>query len=404
MTAHNKGTNVPASGITDERGNYLIDKLPPGLYDVSVEVAGFKKQVATDVRLAVEQRARVDFALTPGVAAETVTVTGQTPVIDTASAELGAVVDEKSILEMPLSGRKLNKLAYLTPGGAQFGLTVEDTREREGGGTPSFGGLDPSSNQMNFDGANNVGIAFSANAVNPTPETVQEFKVITNNYSAEYGRVGGAVISLVSKSGTNEFHGNAWEYLSKEALNANAFFNNRVGREKPPVDRHTFGGAAGGPILKNKAFFFGSYERFIDDFSQPGFATVPSLAERQGDFSKGDGPYGLIPIYDPSNVVNGARVQFPNNVIPASRINAISKKVLDLIPYPAPNTAGFPNYSYPSEVTQRKTRWSARVDHHFGKDQTVFGRFSWQNSPRIRHIGGVGVPGMKSGIYERKDD
>src|SRR2546422_5730693 len=109
VTAHNKGTNVPASGITDERGNYLIDKLPPGLYDVSVEVAGFKKQVATDVRLAVEQRARVDFALTPGVAAETVTVTGQTPVIDTASAELGAVVDEKSILELPLSGRELNQ-------------------------------------------------------------------------------------------------------------------------------------------------------------------------------------------------------------------------------------------------------------------------------------------------------
>ena len=130
----------------------------------------------------------------------------------------------------------------------------------------------------------------------------------------------GAVISLVSRSGTNEFHGHAWEYLSREALNANNFFNNRVGREKPPVDRHTFGGAVGGPIFKNRTFFFANYERFIDDFSR---TRVPDGAVGFADGSRGfhqrRRTLGLVPIFDPFNVVNGQRVPFPNNVIPATR-------------------------------------------------------------------------------------
>src|SRR5438093_7098112 len=338
VTALNKGTNIARTAVTDERGDYLIDKLIPGMYDLSVEQPGFRKQVATGVRLAVEQVGRVDFSLSAGGGNEQVTVTGQTPGIDTATAELGAVVDEKKILDLPLGNRKLNKLAYLTTGGIQTSQTTTDT-PIYGAGLPAFNGLDPTSNQVNFDGANNVGITISAPVVAPTPETIQEFKIITNNYSAEYGRVSGAVISLVSRSGTNQFHGNAWEYLSKEGLNANSFFNNRVGRAKPPVDRNTFGGAVGGPIFKNKTFFFANYERFIDDFSAPRFTTVPTAAELAGDFSKGDGPWGRQSIFDPSNVVNGARVQFPNNVIPASRISAVSKRVLDLVPYPVANTA-----------------------------------------------------------------
>jgi hypothetical protein len=404
VTAVNKGTAISRTAITNERGDFLIDKLAPGTYDVTVEQPGFRKQVAADVKLAVEQVGRVDFALTAGGVADQVTVTGQTPVIDTASAELGAVVDEKKILDLPLSGRKLNKLAYLTTGGVQQNSTTTDSAIY-GGGLPAFNGLDPTSNQVNFDGANNLGITISAAVISPTPETVQEFKVITNNYSAEYGRVSGAVISLVSRSGTNQFHGHGWEYLSNEALNANSFFNNRVGRAKPPVDRHIFGGAVGGPIFKNKTFFFGNYEHFIDDFSAPAFQTVPTLAERTGDFSKGDGPWGNVPIYDPANVVNGLRVQIPNNVIPATRINPISKKILDLVPYQAPNTAGAANnYSYLSETSQRRTKWSGRVDHHFANGQTLFGRYSWQEAPKTLHTGGVGVPGMKYGVYQAIND
>ena len=402
VAAVNKGTGITRTVVSDDRGDYLIDKLIPGVYDVSVEQPGFQKQTATEIRLATEQIGRVDFVLVPGGAAEQVTVTGQTPVIDTASAELGAVVDEKKIMDLPLSGRRLTKLAYLTTGGIQQSLNPDPSID--GGGLPAFNGLDATSNQVNFDGANNIGITVSNSVISPTPETVQEFKVITNNYSAEYGRVAGAVISLVSRSGTNQFHGHGWEYLSREALNANNFFNNRVGREKPPVDRHTFGGAVGGPIFKNRTFFFANYERFIDDFSEPGFLTVPSLAEVQGDFSKGDGPWGLVPIFDPFNVVNGQRVPFPNNVIPATRFNAVTKRVLEQVPYPAPNTAGFPNYSYLSETSQRRTKYSGRIDHHFGSNQTVFGRFSWQDSPQILHTGSVGVPGMKDGVYQANWD
>ena len=405
VTAVNKATGISRTALTNDRGDYLIDKLNIGVYDVTIEQPGFKKQVATDIRLAVEQIGRVDFTLTPGGATETVTVTGAAPVIDTASAELGAVVDEKKILDLPLgAGRKLNTLAYLTTGGVQQSQTTTDTKIY-GGGLPAFNGLDSTSNQVNFDGANNIGITISNAVISPTPETVQEFKVITNNFSAEYGRVSGAVVSVVSRSGSNEFHGHAWEYMSQEWLNANAFFNNRVGRAKPPVDRHTFGGAIGGPIIKNKTFFFGNYERFIDDFAQPSFQTLPTASERTGDFSKGDGPHGFRPIFDPFNVVNGQRQPFPNNIIPASRINPISQRVLNLVP-PAATNQNTPanNYSYLSETEQRRTKYSGRVDHHFAGGQTIFGRFSWQNTPRLLHTGGIGVPGMKDGVYQATND
>src|SRR5262249_32869330 len=151
-------------------------------------------------------------------------------------------------------------------------------------------------------------------------------------------------------------------------------------------------------------FFFANYERFIDDFSEPGFLTVPSLAERQGDFSKGDGPWGFVPIFDPFTVVNGARVPFPNNTIPATRFDTVTQRVLDQVPYPAPNAAGFPNYAYLSESSQRRTKWAGRIAHHFGSNQTVFGRFSWQDSPQLLHTGSVGVPGMKYGVYQANWD
>ena len=127
--------------------------------------------------------------------------------------------------------------------------------------------------------------------VSPTPETVQEFKLITNNYSAEYGRVGGAVISMASKSGSNDFHGDAWYYFRNESFDANRFFNNRTDRGKLPVDYQIFGGAFGGPIIKNKTFFYGNYEHFVDDLEATAFSTVPSLRRRAGDFSVADGPW-----------------------------------------------------------------------------------------------------------------
>ena len=216
-----RATNVPKMALTNERGDYVIDKLIPGRYDAKAELPGFKTLVSLDVRLEVAQVARVDFKMAPGDITEEVTVLGQSPIIDTDNAEVGTVVEEKKILDLPLRGRDMLKLAFLTTGATHFETDVGNQRTGYyGGGYPSFNGLLSMSNQISLDGANNQGYNTQRPAVQATPETVQEFKVITNNYSSEYGRVGGAVISMLSKSGSNEFHGHGWYYFRDEAFDA----------------------------------------------------------------------------------------------------------------------------------------------------------------------------------------
>ena len=224
--------------------------------------------------------------------------------------------------------------------------------------------------------------------------------MITNNYSAEYGRVGGAVITMLSKSGSNEFHGHAWYYFRDETLDANNFFANRSLREKLPVDYHIGGGSIGGPILKDKTFFHGHYEKFVDDLNVAGFATVPSTAIVQGDFS-GSGAKGPInQLYNPFDFTGsraegtGKRAPFPNNQIPASMQGAVYRKVMELMPPPAPNQSGVTanNYAYPRATNTRIDKYSFRVDHQFANDDNIFGRYSWQRSPTFAHSGDLGVP------------
>ena len=193
VTATNTATNVPSLAISNDRGDYILDKVTAGTYDLRAELPGFKTQVSLGVILAQTQVARIDFVLTPGEIAEQVTVTGQSTVIDTDTAEVSSVIDEKKILDLPLRGRDLVKLAYLTTGGTQENQETGYTSLYSyGGGYPSFNGQYAHSNQIMLDGSNNMGYITQRPTVQATPETVQEFKVITNNYSAEYGRVGGA--------------------------------------------------------------------------------------------------------------------------------------------------------------------------------------------------------------------
>ena len=410
VTAVNKETNVTGKTLSNERGDYLIDNLRPGSYDVSAELPGFKKQVFTAVRLEIGQYGRVDFVLSTGEIAETLTVTGLQPIINTEKAEMGSVIEEKTIREMPLRGRDIVKLAFLTTGGAQetqeVGLLSSGGSYGYGGGTPAFNGQPAVQNQVNLDGSNATGYIYGRMNVSPTPETLQEFKLITNNYSAEYGRVGGAIISLASKSGSNDFHGDAWYYFRNESFDANRFFNNRTNRGKLPVDYQIMGGAFGGPIIKNRTFFYGNYEHFKDDLEATAFATVASMNRRSGNFSVADGPLAQTQLYDPYNVVDGLRVPFSGNVIPSSRFNPYSVKLMGLLPIPEPNVAGASanNYSYPSVTSARMNKVSARVDHHFQAGSTVFGRFNWQETPQIRHTGAIGAPGMASGIYQQFEE
>ena len=409
VTATATATNIPHMAVTNDRGDYVIDKLIPGFYDISAELPGFKVARSLGVRLEVQTVSRVDLTMEPGDISEQVTVTGQSTIIDTDNAEVAAVIEEKKILDLPLAGRDMVKLAYLTTGGTQERQEIGySTLYAYGGGYPTFNGLYSHSNQIQLDGSNNMGYITQRPTVQPTPETVQEFKVITNNYSAEYGRVGGAVITMLSKSGSNEFHGHAWYYFRDENLDAANFFQNRSGLQKLPVDYHIGGGSIGGPVIKDKTFFHGHYEKFVDDLNQAGFVTVPSTAIIAGDFS-GVGSKGPInQLYNPldANMETGKRAPFVNNQIPASLQGAVYKKVMELMPPPAPNQAETSsNYAYPRATNTRIDKYSFRVDHQFGNDDNIFGRYSWQRSPTFSHTGRYGVPGAtQDGIYRQFQD
>ena len=255
VTATATATNIPHMAVTNDRGDYVVDKLIPGFYDISAELPGFKTARSLGVRLEVQTVSRVDLTMEPGDISEQVTVTGQSTIIDTDNAEVAAVIEEKKILDLPLAGRDMVKLAYLTTGGTQERQEIGySTLYAYGGGYPTFNGMYSHSNQIQLDGSNNMGYITQRPTVQPTPETVQEFKVITNNYSAEYGRVGGAVITMLSKSGSNEFHGHAWYYFRDERMDAANFFTNRTGSGKLPVNYQIFGGSVGGPIFKDRTF------------------------------------------------------------------------------------------------------------------------------------------------------
>ena len=408
VTATSQATNVPSLAVTNDRGDYTIDKLIPGFYDVSAELPGFKTAVSTGIRMEVNSVARVDLTMNPGEISEQVTVTGQSTIIDTDTSEVAAVIEEKKILDLPLAGRDMVKLAYLTTGGTQERQQTGYTEVYAyGGGYPTFNGLYSHSNQILLDGSNNMGYITQRPTIQPTPETIQEFKVITNNYSAEYGRVGGAVISMLSKSGSNEFHGHAWYYFRDESLDAVNFFQNAAGLKKLPVDYHIMGGSIGGPIVKDRTFFHAHYEKFIDDLATAGFATAPSSAMVAGDFS-GTGAKGVIgQLYNPFDVVDGLRTPFANNQIPSSMQGAVYKKMMELMAPPTPNQAGATssNYAFPRATNTRIDKLSFRFDHHFAGDDTLFGRYSWQRTPQTVHTGNFGVPGAtQDGMYRQFQD
>ena len=408
VTATNTATNVPSLAISNDRGDYILDKLNAGTYALKAELPGFKTQVSLGIILAQTQVARIDFVLTPGEIAEQVTVTGQSTVIDTDTAEVSSVIEEKKILDLPLRGRDLVKLAYLTTGGTQENQeTGYVSLYAYGGGYPSFNGLYSHSNQIMLDGSNNMGYITQRPTVQATPETIQEFKVITNNYSAEYGRVGGAVISMLSKSGSNEFHGHGWLYYRDEKFDAANFFDNASGASKLPITFNIFGGSVGGPIIKDRTFFHAHYERFNDDVRRTSFITVPTAAVVAGDFS-GSGANGPIAqLYNPFDVVDGERQPFAGNQIPSNMRGPVYNAIMSRMAPPTPNQPGqfSNNYGYSRETNTTIDKYSMRGDHHFANDDTLFARFSWQRSPQFTHTGRYGVEGAsQDGVYRQFQD
>ena len=256
VTATATATNIPHMAVTNDRGDYVVDKLIPGFYDISAELPGFKVARSLGVRLEVQTVSRVDLTMEPGDISEQVTVTGQSTIIDTDNAEVAAVIEEKKILDLPLAGRDMVKLAYLTTGGTQERQEIGySTLYAYGGGYPTFNGLYSHSNQIQLDGSNNMGYITQRPTVQPTPETVQEFKVITNNYSAEYGAWAGRSSPCSPRAGATSSTAMPGTTSGTRVWMRPISSRTAHGLDKLPVDYHIGGGSIGGPVLKDKTFF-----------------------------------------------------------------------------------------------------------------------------------------------------
>jgi hypothetical protein len=405
----NKGTSD--TYVTDETGSYTAPFLSPGTYSVEVNVQGFKKWVREGVILQVNQRARVDVTLEIGGIEETTTVTAEAPLLRTDSSEVGTVIEERAIKELPLNGRNFATLVYLTPGitpgQANENLSGASTFNPRGASNFNALGHQANANGWLIDGIDNNEYTFNTVIIAPSVEQVREFKVLSGVFSAEFGR-GAGVVSVATKSGSNLLHGTAFEYLRNDAFDARNFFVRKVSQSdgslvkdpKPPLDRHQFGAAVGGPFVipglydgHNRTFFFADYAGLKETRGQVFVNTVPTAATRAGDFSDFRDASGnliliwdplttrLNPAFDPGRPVSASNPQFlrdpyPGNVIPANRINPVGHNVASI--YPLPNSPGnFNNYT--STVNREVTDnvFSGRIDHRVSDKDSFFARFNW---------------------------
>ena len=329
--------------------------------------------------LAVNQVAEVDVTLEPGSVSETVEVRAEAPLLEAANSAMGEVVNHLTTTALPLNGRNIMQLVALTPG-INSPPSDHTAQPFAAGniasvGFSSNGGRDLTSLVL-LDGSPQEVMGYDQPGYVPPPDAVEEFKVITNTMSAEYGRTGGTVISMVHRAGTKDFHGDLYEFLRNDVLDANDFFDNRTGKPRAPFRYNQFGATAGGPLTPSRqsTFFFFSYQGVRQQNPSASFYTVPTAAMKSGDFSGA----GAV-IYDPSTInAAGTRQPFAGNIVPQSRFDPVSVKLLTY--YPAPNNLGISN-NYFSQAGSNSTAadYSVRIDRHISDRQNLFGRFSLDN-------------------------
>ena len=375
----NAETGTIISLAANDGGIYTSPPLRPGPYEITVELAGFKKTTKT-IALDVNQRARVNFNMEVGQVTESVTVAAETPLLETQSAALGNVRTTKAIAELPLNGRNFVQLFHIAPGvipvgGAPtMGASASNQSGVVGG---SVNGARVSNNDFRFDGIQSQDTDQNVLIIMPSPDAIQEFKVQTSAMDASFGRNGGATINLVVKSGTNHFHGVLFEFLRNSAMDAKNFFDSPT-EKIPPFRLNQFGGALGGPIKRDKTFFFLDYQGTRNRQAQTYISTVPTPAFKNGNFAN----LGLV-IYDPAttrpapgSATGVVRDPFPNNAIPSNRFNSTGKNLTDL--YPDPNLLGINNnFLYNPSRRAETDQFDVRGDHRFTDADSVFARYSF---------------------------
>jgi hypothetical protein len=394
----NTGTGLVQSTTTDDAGNFRFLLLPPGTYSLQVSAAGFKSLLREGLIVEVDRSLGVPVTLQIGQVTDTIEVQGDTPLLEPNTSALGTVMDSQKIIDMPLNGRNPMGLANLIPtvrGIGYFGGQVLSSWRLA---AVTIGGGQPLTNGYLVDGIANDKMTDSGPMTFLTVDSTEEFKVQTNGMSAEFGRTSGGVISMISKSGTNAFHGSAFDFLRNDKLNANDFFANRAGRARTPSKVNQFGGNIGGPVRKDRLFFFFNYEGYRERSSSLETVTSPTAAQRAGDFSGLTTSAGqLITIFDPATtVLNGGvytRQAFPGNVIPANRINPVGANILKY--YPMPTLSGLAaNLFLTSPTPIDKNYYSGRLDYTITARQRLAFRFTkdildWQFANFFNNIADV---------------
>jgi hypothetical protein len=371
VTVENVGTHETRVAPTNESGDYAFTLLPIGTYTIKIELQGFSTQNAR-MTLAAGDRARVDAKLQVGAVAENVTVTGESPLLQTDTATLSSLVTEKAVQDLPVNGRNFVRLVQLVPGATEgvpnslaSGTRPDDRRQTSA--ISINGALDNQNNQL-IDGIDNNERFIGTVIVKPSIDAIAEVKVQTNMYTAEVGRTAGGVVNIVTKSGSNDFHGSLFEFNRNDRFDARNFF--ATTGPKPALDQNQFGGSVGGPMVRNKTFFFGDFEGFRSTQGVTFVSTVPTAKMRAGDFSE----LSAV-LYDPTTP---PRTPFSGNIVPPVRLDPIALKYMAL--YPLPNGAGLANnFTGINNRTQNSSTADIRIDHRFSDASSLFARYSYND-------------------------
>lgn len=393
VIVRNVDTGIARTTTTSADGYYTVPLLPRGTYQIIVESSGFKSLRQTPSLVEDGQVFRSDLTMQIGEIAESVEVVAETGMLSTETTNISTVVPNQRVLDLPLAGRNPLMLANLVPGvrpvGQFGGLTVSSFD----GSRTSIAGGGPSTNNYMIDGVAAENFASGGIQATLAPDATEEFRVITRNPSAEYGRSGGGFVNIVSKSGTNRWTGSAFEFLRNRNLNANNFFTNAAGRDRAPFTYNQFGATLGGPIKRDKTFFFFNWEAVRQREQAQTFRTVPTALQREGNFSQTFDNQGRpVTIYDPYTTVPNPdspgrqiRTPFANNQIPGNRIHPVPAAVTTY--YPAANQAGVAfteaqNFFAQASAPVDKDVYGLRIDHDFNERRRVFGRYTRDNTFR----------------------
>ena len=429
VTTAEMNTGVKREAATNESGNYEFPNLPPGRYEVAVNQQGFKRAVRSNVDVLVNADVRVNLELQPGTASETIVVSAENPILQTDTADTGRKIEQRQVEDLPLTfNRNFQSLLNLVPGTTRGHREHSSFFNSQDSLRTEVNGQSGLANNLEFEGLNDNERTGLLSIYIPPIESIQTVDVTTSNYDAELGRANGAVTNVILKNGTNEFHGAAYEINRISALAAVPFFQNTAVTPKTPTVYNYYGANVGGPIIKNKTFFFGDFLRINDHQGQFFNGTVAPAAFRNGDFSQATTATGkLIPVYDPNSYLPSildpncpaggtvkadgtCRAPFAGNMIPSGRISPIATAILSKIPLPnvlPRGCSGTPsnpigpgclvatnNFQGSTKFIKDTTSFDVKIDHNISENNRLSGRFSFsdQSLSQAPIFGVVGGP------------